>query len=365
MMTRFRTRRLAVDSVRFRSACRRCAYIQELFVDPTRKTLIFQAEVLMVGGGGGGGANSEAFLVSVLAGGGGGGGGVVSGLVDFDWDQDTASGSEPWVYLSEIGAGGAGSDGHQVSAPYGGSPGSGTILYTYDTNLACYVGAGAGGGNSSRIGVSGVTYGGSSGGGAGGGTGSRPGGLPGLNQYKFDYNYFDNYYANAGAANLSDGLGTFTIPGGGGGAGSGGSQGTASPIKGGDGGTSQTDFPGFPLGAGGGGGAPAGGNPGSGREAGGDGGAIDNVGKNARANLGGGGGGSGYNSFFITALDGGNGGSGLIVIRYPGAPIAPSSLDKLDSPIPAGAAGISYRSGGYTYHVFNSSNHYFDLRKLL
>lgn len=361
-MTRFRTRRLAVDSVRFRSACRRCAYIQELFVDSTRKTLIFQAEVLMVGGGAGGGSTAT---TSAYAAGGGGGGGVVSGLVDFDWDQDTASGSEPWVYFSEIGAGGAGSSGLQTSAPYLGSPGSGTVLYTYDTNLACYVGAGAGGGNSNRLGGSGVSYGGSSGGGAGGGLGSRTGGLAGVNNYKFDYNYFDNYYANGGAANASDGLGTYSISGGGGGAGSGGSQGTSSPIVGGNGGTSQTDFPGFPLGAGGGGGAPAGGDPGSGHEGGGDGGANSSAGTNASANFGGGGGGSGYDSVGGTALGGGNGGSGLIVIRYPGTPVAPSSLDRLDSPIPAGAAGISYRSGGYTYHVFSSSNHYFDLRKLL
>jgi hypothetical protein len=316
----------------------------------------------MVGGGAGGGSTS---LAAPYAGGGGGGGGVVSGLVDFDWDQDTGSGTEPWVYFSDIGAGGAGSSGLQTTAPYGGSAGSPTVLYTYDTNLSCLVGGGAGGGNASRVGLSGATYGGSSGGGAGGGTGTRNGGLAGLTNYKFDYNYFDNYYALAGAANVSDGLGTFTIPGGGGGAGSSGSQGTASPIKGGDGGTSQTDFPGFPLGPGGGGGAPAGGTPGSGHEGVGDGGAVDNAGRNGFANSGGGGGGSGEDTAGGVALGGGNGGSGLIVIRYPGTPVAPSSLDRLDSPVPAGAAGISYRSGGYTYHVFSSSNHYFDLRKLL
>lgn len=125
-------------------------------------------------------------------------------------------------------------------------------------------------------------------------------------------------------------------PGGGGGGGAG-ANATSSSVAGIGGagyvsslsGSSQTY-------AGGGGGATwASGTPGSGGSGGGGNGVDGGNGQNAAANTGGGGGGA--NNTFI----GGSGGSGIVIIRYAGAPCA--------------TGGTITSAGGYTVHTFTSS----------
>lgn len=218
-------------------------------------------EILMVGGGGKGGDAGTTFGVYT----GGGGGGRVRHLTD----QTLSEGVFPVV----IGAG-------QTSSLQnrGGST-------TFNGETA------EGGGEGSTVSVNGKD-GGSGGGGSSTSSGNRPGGAA--------------IYGAMGFAGGNGGTGLTQGGGGGGATQAGGSA--ATTAKGGDGYT--TDISGANVTYGGGGG----GRNGAGGSGGGGAGTL-NGGQAGTANRGGGGGGSQYT--IGVGAPGGNGGSGIVIIRYP------------------------------------------------
>ena len=239
-------------------------------------------DVLVVAGGGGGG---------VYGGGGGGAGGVY-------YSAGTGLGTS--AYTVTIGAGGAG--GQNVDGSFG-SNGSNSQFGA----LTAAVGGGGGGGTGfDQTGLSGGSGGGSSGGLA---TGTTQGGT-----------------ATSGQGNTGGGsnyvVQNATAGGGGGGGGSGASP---SPLQnsgavgqaGGAGTNTYSSWlsvvgmgvSGFIAGGGGGSGSGTGGTAGSGGAGAGAGG-VGAAASSATANTGSGGGGT-----YISAV-GGNGGSGLVVVRY-------------------------------------------------
>lgn len=235
-----------------------------------------EAEVLVVGGGGGAGVFS--------AGGGGGGGGVVEQTVTL------AVGS----YAVGVGAGGAGSDDGNGSA---GSPSAfGTVVTA----------AGGGGGASGGDGSGGT---GASGGGGGGGPNSTN---PGSGSPHPGGDGFDPGGTTGGDFNRW----------GGGGGGADGPGIAASSNSGGNGGPGITSsIPASPqaFGGGGGGGARvATSTAGQGGIGGGGDGGVRNansgIGQDGVDGTGGGGGGGGYTN---ASTRGGDGGSGIVVVRYP------------------------------------------------
>ena len=227
-------------------------------------------DYLIVAGGGGGGAGYA---------GGGGAGGFITGILGL------TSGT---TYTVTVGAGGIG---YPTSAGglNNGSNGGNSLI----TGLNAAVGGGGGGGWATPGAV----------GGSGGGGAEASGGAGIVGQ------------GNAG------GLGYNGNPnyggGGGGGAGGAGTDGTGT--TGGNGGTGlPSTISGSSVYYAGGGGASTyqGGTAGSGGTGGGAaGGVYSGVGNNAIANTGGGGGGGGW-SGANTQLAGGNGGSGIVIIRY-------------------------------------------------
>ena len=274
------------------------------FADP----LTYPVEFMLIGGGGAGGGNT---------GGGGGGGGYVTG---------TATVSAGQAIAVTIGAGGTGNTGNGSNggnSSFGGyvaiGGGGGGGLYT-DSAPARYGangGSGGGGGGAGNDGA-GVGYGGSgtSGQGTGGGnTGSSPGscirtGAGGGGAAASGGNASGQYAGGGGAGAYNAMMGAYYCGGGGGGNTNYSAYGCGGDIGGAGGG----------AGGGGTGGYVTGGYAGT-------------------VNSGGGGGGGGWTT--NNARVGGNGGSGLFVLRYPGPQ--------------RGTGGSVVTSGGYTWHTFNSS----------
>ncbi|MDO9520457.1 MAG: DUF11 domain-containing protein [Pseudohongiella sp.] len=261
-------------------------YIVEVYT--TTNTSSFTApvgveriEYLIVGGGGPGGTGTD------RTSGGGGAGGLLTGNVDVASNvpltvtvgaggtNNTNGGNSVFNTLTAIG-GGVGGRG---SAPYvngqaGGSGGGG------QHNGASAAGAGTGGqGNAGGNGYDpgSVTFAAGGGGGA-----SSAGGTATANQ--------NNGNAGAGGAGLSS-----TIAG------------YLQYFAGGGGGAAQTDAPGYSAGVGGIGGGGAGGRAAVT-------GSQNSPGAAGTANTGGGGGGGSASG--TGALTGGNGGSGIVVLRY-------------------------------------------------
>ncbi len=234
------------------------------------------ADVLVIGGGGGGGAFH----------GGGGGGGAIEGSGFFQTQNLTAR-----SYLISIGAGGTGGTNGGL-----GNNGNNSLFYGTSTITAL----GGGGGGSAYV----VPSAGGSGGGTGQ-AGHAAGTASGSN-------------TNAGGTSG----GSNQVGGGGGGATAAGTNGSGS--SGGAGGQGKTlttidsnftalGFASIVVSSGGGGGASSGGGAASGGTGAGAGTNNDTAGGNATS-FGSGGGGGGYNTG--AGGNGGNGYSGLVIIRY-------------------------------------------------
>jgi hypothetical protein len=249
-----------------------------------------QALALVIGGGGSGGGQLG------ISGGGGAGGFVYTFFT-----------LNPGTYTINVGAGG-----NQVTSGNGNNGQSSSLA-----DIIAY-GGGAGGGY--------VNYPGFDGASGGGGGASNTGTviLAG-----------SAIYGSQGNNGGTGGIGT--IAGGGGGAGAPG-QSSVGLSKGGDGGAGlASSISGVvTYYAGGGGGSGFGGIGGTG----GVGGGVNGSGGNpppATPNTGGGGGGGGYN----TSIKGGAGGSGIVIIRYTGLPIA--------------TGGTITSVGGDTIHTFTAT----------
>lgn len=242
-------------------------------------------EYLVIAGGGGGGQNR---------GGAGGAGGYRSSVVG----QSSGGGGSAESRLSltsgvgytvTIGAGGAGGNGGSLSVA-----GSNSVFSTITST-----GGGRGGGYQNNV----NQYGGTSGGSGGGGSGhNSPGFVAGAGTANQGFN---------GGASVSTGGG-----GGGGGAGAVGGAGVslAAGQAAGNGGTgvaSNITGTSVTRAGGGGGGSPSG-TAGTANGGGGAGG-QNAAGTSGTSNTGGGGGGSGSQNDFIS---GGNGGSGIVIVRY-------------------------------------------------
>lgn len=248
----------------------------------------YDAFVLVVGGGGSGGG-SEGTPPGDAGGGGGGGGVVVSSVRLVPGKR----------YNIIVGAGGA-----SVSNSQAGNRGS----YSAFGDIVA-AGGGAGCGEEQGMNV------GSSNGGSGGGAGGNCTGRPG-------------YFTGGRAIDDSQGFGggsagdlSCGVRGGAGGGGAGGSGGNCGNT-GANGGTGRfvylvsVDGARYAGGGGGGGGSNGGGSSG-GAGGGGNGGAAGTLtGGNGTANTGGGGGAAGASAGTQVT---GQGGSGIVVIRYPGA----------------------------------------------
>lgn len=256
--------------------------------------LIQGVQFVLVGAGGSGGTGSYSIGAN-YNGGAGGGGGVIKGSIDLK------SGAYPIV----IGAGGAGvapgnragSNGQSSTAfGYTAGYGLGNSGLTGGTSGAPQSFPGGGGGS-----YSGGGGGGANGAGAGGGPNWRKAGGVGLYAPGFE---------SYGAAAQSESLSNLSL-------------------------TAITN------GYFGGGGQGAGANGVGERSIGGGGAMTGNSSSSSGTNAGlpntGGGGAGGYAESDYS----GNGGSGILVIRYPGAQKA--------------SGGTVVNSGGYTYHVFKSS----------
>ncbi len=233
-------------------------------------------EYLVVGGGGGGGET---------IGGGGGGGQVKSG---------TLSLSSGVTYNTSTGAGGTG--GFGTGYPGGVSGSSSSISGTGITTITSLGGGGGGGYN-----LTGTGSGGGNGGGQGAGGGAGVSAGSGQNA------------GGNSSSNTNSGAG-------GGGAGSVGSNSTSgNPGAGGIGISSDITGTSLFYAAGGGGGArnPSGGTGASGGSGvGGSGGTGATNGSSGANGTGSGGGGGGYRNSPVFEGAGGNGGSGIVVVRY-------------------------------------------------
>ena len=238
-------------------------------------------EALVVGGGGGGGYSSGAD-----AGGGGGGAGGFRTETAFSVTADT-------TYTVTVGGGGAG-----ATSAANGTTGSNSVFSTITSA------GGGGGGGSGGTGSNGGSGGGASSYGpnpTAGGNGNTPSVNPSQG---------NNGGTSDGNRSGGGGGGASAVGGNGSGASSGGAggNGTASSISGlstpyaGGGGGGVRDSGG---GAGGAGGGGAGSNSGS------------VAGTNGTTNTGGGAGGSGATSSPLARSNGGNGGSGVVILAYP------------------------------------------------
>jgi len=244
-----------------------------------------EIDLLMVGGGGAGGH----------------GGGGAGGMRVFRALQIPAG-----TYSVTIGAGGAGSSGADANTT--------SIIQTAGSGWTDLNTGIAGGGRT----ATGVALNGGGGGGFGNNdTGAAPTPSPEGTAIAGTTVGTDGdqngFYAGPGGSGTGSG---FTKGGGGGGAGSGGAQmnGTSDSSITPNGGAGLVNT--FRTGedvtyAGGGGGGTNKGNAGAGGSGGGGAGGLNADGTDAEANTGGGGGGA-----FIAGFDQGNGGSGIVVIRY-------------------------------------------------
>ena len=269
----------------------------------------YSVEYLVVAGGGAGGGN---------AGGGGGAGG---------YRASTATVTIATGYTVTVGAGGSGGTGN-------GANGGNSVFSTITST-----GGGGGGGlqtdtASARAGASGGS------GGGGGGTGNDNVGVA------------SGGSGTSGQGNSGGSSGTSPsscIRDGGGGGGSTGAGGAASGQSAGGGGIGTVWSNGGSYAGGGGGGntnytaysCGADQPGGAGNSGGGNGGSAAN-GSSATTNTGSGGGGGGFSP--SNAYSGGNGASGIVIVRYSGTQ--------------RGTGGTVSSSGGYTYHTFTSSGTY-------
>ena len=225
-------------------------------------------DYLLVAGGAGGG--------DTRAGGGGAGGMTVT----------TGASIQPGTYTITVGGGGAG-------GTSSGDGGDGTA--SSFGSIASVVGGGGGGGQQ-RVGRNG--------GSGGGGSDSLGGGS-----------------GTSGQGNNGGNSTGSTGGGGGGGKGGAGNQGASNTVGGGGGAAGASNYSGSTVNysGGGGGGSRDNGTPGNG---GGGGAGIgsrngSNLAGNATANQGsGGGGGARYHGASSASYNGGNGGSGIVIIRY-------------------------------------------------
>jgi hypothetical protein len=267
-------------------------------------------EYLIVAGGGGGGG---------VIGGGGGAGGLLHGY--------TRASLSTGSYTVTVGAGGAGGTGWNTSGQAGKVGGNSTV-FSLTAN------GGGGGRHYGSATTSTVVNGGSGGGGAYGGTNGGTG--------------------VAGQGYNGGGGGTSNVGGGGGGAGSAGSNANNSLGRGGHGGVGKyfgnilgnsVGYNGW-FADGGGGGVRYNRTRGLGLNGAGDGGNHNNDTlssgiTNAAINTGSGGGGAGYSGSSNSRI-GGNGGSGVVIIKY----LGPQKATGGDSII---------TKQGFTIHVFTSS----------
>ncbi len=269
----------------------------------------FFADYLVVGGGGGGGADNA---------GGGGAGGMLTNSVQVGTGQ---------VFAVTVGAGGAAGTGVHPNSRPGGNGGNSSLEVVGGSSIALAIGGGGGGAGQGAADHPGRD-GGSGGGGAGEFGSTVPGGLGTPGQ------------GNNGGTGFGSGTGG---GGGGGGAGAAGSPGAN--LNGGNGGdglvSDITGSPVFYAGGGGGAGDKSGNVQGQGGQGGGG-----NAGRPATAgspSTGGGGGGGSYNG--VNNADGAAGGSGIVIVRYAGAP----------GPITGGTitAGTGTATG-YTLHSFTN-----------
>ena len=253
-------------------------------------TYTVAVDYLIIAGGGAGGGSGT--------GGNGGGGGAGGYLNSYGSDNSGGGGSNldsqslnvDTNYTVTIGAGGVGAAWNGA-----GTNGSNSIF-----NTATATGGGRGGDYNTDAAIGGSGGGGTS----GGGGGSRFGAAGTANQ---------GFAGGDAAANAN------AYPGaGGGGAGGVGANGTAGNNNaGGNGGAGLADtITGSAVSRGGGGGGGSDGVASAGGDAthgGGDGGGTSTNGTAGTVNTGGGGGAAGQSA------DGGNGGSGVVVLRYPAA----------------------------------------------
>jgi uncharacterized delta-60 repeat protein len=280
-------------------------------------SLGFDAEYLVIGGGGSGGTGGGSAGQNTWGAGGGGAGGFLSGTMALT----------PKSYNVTVGAGG------QAPAYNAGSTSTGKdgLSSFFDSVTALGGGGGAGGDNANG----GDGRSGASGGGGGskyanpGGSGTSPQGYAG------------------GSARYGDTSNAGSRTAGGGGGGAGGAGNNAGPWNsvagaGGVGRASEITGTSVTYGGGGGGGARdtnGGQQSGAGGTGGGGAGSTQSNATSGTNGLGGGGGGSGADG------KGGDGGSGLVIVRYKGAP--------------AGTGGtVSTGTGsaaGYTLHTFNTT----------
>jgi hypothetical protein len=247
-------------------------------------------DILIVGGGGGGGRAHA----------GGGGAGSLIYVTNVLLNAGT--------YNINVGKGGAGATARDGVAGGGPNNGSDTSIVYNSTNI--YLAKGGGGGKS-------ATGQGASGGSGGGADGAFAGGAA------LTTNIPSGSYGNSGGSGLSSGNDNAWSGGGGGGANSAGGSATLTTgvIRAGNGGDGKliniTGTNTYYAGGGGGGcmftfnniaglgGLGNGGNGGSGTD-----------GTNALNNTGSGGGGGGFAYNPSTDYSGGNGGSGIVIIRY-------------------------------------------------
>ena len=283
----------------------------------------FEVEIIAVGGGGAGGGTAN----KSVSGGGGGAGSYVSASWMIPVSPTQTS------FAITIGAGGTGNTG-----ALSGSKGNDTTVYWNSTTSNVLIAKGGGGGGSAPAGGNGSTIGtanaasdGGSGGGATGGgnqTITLPATIPADSTYAFttgsDGNNGAAYVFNSAIVSL-----------GGGGGGAAGNGGTPSTSNGGAGGSGTTNL--FGTFAAGG----TGGNIFSGF-----GSTVGANGANATANTGNGGqGAKGGTTTDGGGIDGsyrgGNGGSGIVIIRYRGPQIA--------------TGGTVTQTLNYTTHTFTSN----------
>jgi hypothetical protein len=278
-------------------------------IDSIDKTLTLPedtfCDILLVGGGGGGGKNAA------CEGGGGGGGGTVIHLTNFKLRSNT-------TYKFEIGRGGDKASGAHNNTIYGGNGGNTKISTFNNAEYIIAKGGGGGGPGTPEKGswaVNNTNNGGSGGGGSSFGGGGGGGFFAGIEHNIGNLLSYKQYGNNGGNANNAGG--------GGGGGGAGSSGGSPNGNNGGNGG----DGINIPFiddnyyGAGGGGStgnscqgdwaARTGFNAGTGGKGGGGNGGrrADTIGIDGKQHTGSGGGGASY-------TEAGNGGSGIIIIKY-------------------------------------------------
>lgn len=281
---------------------------------------------LVVAGGGGAGSG---FALSGSPGGGAGGFRTSAGTSGGGAGAENALELSPNVaYSLTIGAGGAG------------ALQNGTYAVTNGSNTTFSSITSIGGGRSAHWGVGVGKIPGSNGGSGGGGYGSESSEIAGSGTANQGY--------SGGSTNIGNG---FATAGGGGAGGAGGNATSSSGQPGGNGGVGvDSNITGSTIGyAGGGGGSSYYGSAGTASHGGGEGGRgsftnSTSSGKNGTANRGGGGGGGsgGEDPWY----KGGNGGSGVVVIKIP---------DSKSASFTAGVSQTMSQSGGFKIYTVTAA----------